>query len=37
MNGARRPWLILAGAVVALAAGIGACVVALVLLVHTVG
>jgi hypothetical protein len=37
MNAARKPWVILTGAIVALAAGIGACVVALVLLVHTVG
>jgi hypothetical protein len=37
MNVARKPWLILGGAVVALAAGIGACAVALVLLAHTVG
>lgn len=37
MNGARKPWLVLGGSVVALAAGIGACVVALVLLVHTLG
>jgi hypothetical protein len=37
MSDVREPWLILTGAIVALAAGIGACVVALVLLVHTVG
>jgi hypothetical protein len=37
MSAVRKPWLILTGAIVALAAGIGACVVALVLLVHTVG
>jgi hypothetical protein len=37
MNAARKPWVILSAAVVALAAGIGACVVALVLLAHTLG
>jgi hypothetical protein len=37
MNVLRQPGVILCGAVVALAAGIGACVVALLLLVHTVG
>jgi hypothetical protein len=37
MSAVRKPWLILTRAIVALAAGIGACVVALVLLVHTVG
>ena len=37
MNALRRPWVILCGAVVALAAGIGAGIVALVLLVDTVG
>jgi hypothetical protein len=37
MNALRKPWVILSGAVLALAAGIGACVVALVLLAHTVG
>jgi hypothetical protein len=37
VNAARKPWLIFGGSVVALAAGIGACVVALLLLVHTVG
>ena len=37
MTAARKPWLILTGALVALAAGIGACVGAMVLLVHTVG
>jgi hypothetical protein len=37
MSAGRSTWLILSGAVVALAAGIGACVVALVLLVHTLG
>jgi hypothetical protein len=37
MTAARKPWLILTGALVALAAGIGACVGAMVLLVQTVG
>jgi hypothetical protein len=37
MTAARKPWLILTGALVALAAGIGACVGAMVLLVHTIG
>ena len=37
MNAARKPWVILTGAIVAIAAGIGACVVALLLLAHTVG
>jgi hypothetical protein len=37
MSAARKPWVILTGAIVALAAGIGAAVVALLLLAHTVG
>lgn len=37
MNAARKPWVTLTAAIVALAAGIGASVVALVLLAHTVG
>jgi hypothetical protein len=36
MTPRRKPWLVLGGAVLALGAGIGAAVVALVLLVHTV-
>jgi hypothetical protein len=36
MSRRRNPWLVLGGALVALGAGIGAGVVALVLLVHTV-
>jgi len=37
MNLREKPLLVLGAAVAALAAGIGACVVAIVLLVHTVG
>jgi hypothetical protein len=36
MTPRRKPWLVLAGAFLALGAGIGAAVVALVLLAHTV-
>jgi hypothetical protein len=37
MNLRRNPTLILTASIAALAAGIGACVVAILLLVHTVG